>query len=170
MEELFKLEDVITVATKDEAKQYIGDKVYPADRISDLRSLVRNNKPVTLTGVSDDEDDPYMFFTDGGAYAFFLPMSKVNKAKREKTYRAFKSISEFEFTLDIKHGDVLDVCGKDWEEGERMELMYIGNSRRDGRNMVSLGNMCMDLTEWFEEYEYYDETTGQWIPFGVAEE
>lgn len=176
--ELFDMVDMdylFTVVTADRAVDYTGKEVYVADSIKDLEFQIKHGIFRFLDSVRNTSYE-LRFNTrnnDGStnAYALCVPADKVKQQYKEKKYRPFASVMEFELYTGFAVGAKLTVRGKNWNDSDGMHLMYVGNGMHDGVETLGLGNMCMPIAEWFNyEYLWHEDNLEEWRPFGVPED
>ena len=146
-----------------EAKQFIGKECYLSNSIADYADL--NN--VTAKRILDDVSNtsiPYSSNT-AGIYCYCLPCEWLEEEKKEPKYRPFKDHAEYKEYLN-------DGIIESWIQirekltGEVSELMYVGGSEA----IICLGAYSFDLNNLFYDFELFNESTGEWQPFGVLEE
>ena len=127
-------------------------------------------------GELDDRDIdltyPYWCKPDDGSlmdsYLFYIPESSLKPA--EKAYRPF-TLSEF--TEKFPVGQPIKFRKKGKEEDE-LYLILLGYRGRkcNGKAIpnIYIGySMPFTLDELFNDYEWQDPATGDWVPFGVEE-
>ena len=176
--ELFDMVDMdylFTVVTADRAVEYIGKEVYAADSIRDLEYQIKQGIIRVLDSVRDTSYElRFKVHNDNDviyAYALCVPADKVKQLPKEKKYRPFASVMEFELYTGFAVGAKLTVRGKNWNDSDVMHLMYIGNGMHDGVETLGLGNMCMPIADWFDyEYLWQEDNLEEWRPFGVPED
>ena len=119
-----------------------------------------------------------MYCVDTGAFggtnnfAFFLPLEAVKEELKEKTYRPFKTIREFEDALNkdntstpqaICVGEDIFIRAK--QNHNRVEEMLITSiTRNKETNEVLFINTCSP-SYLFDRYEI--RVGNKWLPFGV---
>ena len=169
-QELFDVKDVFTSVNADDATAYVDKYVYRSNSLAGLRKDVKEHKFCVLDGVLDDSNDKR--FVDGERkFSLCLPYDKVKQPHKEKKYRPFKSVMEFELYTGFAVGAKLTVRGKNWNDSDGMHLMYVGNGMHDGVETLGLGNMCMPIADWFDyEYLWHEDNLEEWRPFGVPED
>ena len=176
--ELFDMVDMdylFTAVTADRAEDYIGKEVYVANSIKDLEFQMKQCITYVLDSVSiTSYEHRFNVYDDNGvthAYALCAPSDKVKQQHKEKKYRPFKNVMEFELYTGFAVGAKLTVRGKNWNDSDGMHLMYVGNGMHDGVETLGLGNMCMPIADWFDyEYLWQEDNLEEWRPFGVAED
>lgn len=144
--------------------KYIGTDCFFSDKPSDFADLSKCQvgKLMSLDAVSG------MFgASKNNSYAVFyfcLPCEWVEE-KKEPKYRPFKDHTEYKEYLN-------DGIIESWIQirekltGEVSELMYVGGSGA----IICLGAYSFDLNNLFYDFELFNESTGEWQPFGVLEE
>lgn len=144
--------------------KYIGTDCFFSDKPSDFADLSKCQvgKLMSLDAVSG------MFgASKNNSYAVFyfcLPCEWVEE-KKEAKYRPFKDHAEYKEYLN-------DGIIESWIQirekltGEVSELMYVGGSGA----IICLGAYSFDLNKLFYDFELFNESTGEWQPFGVLEE
>ena len=145
--------------------KFIGTDCYFSDKPSDFADLSKCQvgKLMSLDAVSG------MFgASKNNSYAVFyfcLPCEWVEEEKKEPKYRPFKDHAEYKEYLN-------DGIIESWIQirekltGEVSELMYVGGSEA----IICLGAYSFDLNNLFYDFELFNESTGEWQPFGVLEE
>ena len=145
--------------------KFIGTDCYFSDKASDYGDL-SNCQIGTL--VSRDGMTGVFNATKNNSYANFdycLPCEWVEEEKKEPKYRPFKDHAEYKEYLN-------DGIIESWIQirekltGEVSELMYVGGSEA----IICLGAYSFDLNNLFYDFELFNESTGEWQPFGVLEE
>ena len=143
--------------------KYIGTDCFFSDKPSDFADLSKCQvgKLMSLDAVSG------MFgASKNNSYAVFyfcLPCEWVEE-KKEPKYRPFKDHAEYKEYLN-------DGIIESWIQirekltGEVSELMYVGGSGA----IICLGAYSFDLNKLFYDFELFNESTGEWQPFGVLE-
>ena len=145
--------------------KFIGTDCFFSDKPSDFADLSKCQvgKLMSLDAVSG------MFgASKNNSYAVFyfcLPCEWVEEEKKEPKYRPFKDHAEYKEYLN-------DGIIESWIQirekltGEVSELMYVGGSEA----IICLGAYSFDLNNLFYDFELFNESTGEWQPFGVLEE
>ena len=147
--------------------KFIGTDCFFSDKPSDFADL---SKCQVGTLVSRDGMTGVFNATKNNSYANFdycLPGEWVEEEKNEpeKKYRPFKDHTEYKEYLN-------DGIIESWIQirekltGEVSELMYVGGSKA----IICLGAYSFDLNNLFYDFELFNESTGEWQPFGVLEE
>ena len=154
----------------EQAKQFIGKKCYFSDEARDFMNLDKADGD-TLFYVAELQNiwtaEEYCFADNSNAYRFILPCEWVEEEKKEpeKKYRPFKDHTEYKEYLN-------DGIIESWIQirekltGEVSELMYVGASGA----VIYLGDYSFDLNQMFYDFELFNESTGEWQPFGVIDE
>ena len=144
--------------------KFIGTDCYFSDKASDYGDL-SNCQIGTL--VSRDGMTGVFNATKNNSYANFdycLPCEWVEEEKKEPKYRPFKDHAEYKEYLN-------DGIIESWIQirekltGEVSELMYVGGSEA----IICLGAYSFDLNNLFYDFELFNESTGEWQPFGIKE-
>lgn len=98
-------------------------------------------------------------------FRYFIPEDVLIPKEPEKKYRPFKDHTEYKEYLN-------DGIIESWIQirekltGEVSELMYVGGSGA----IICLGAYSFDLNQMFYDFELFNESTGEWQPFGVIGE
>lgn len=145
-----------------EAKQFIGKECYLSNSIADYADL--NN--VTAKRILDDVSNTSIPYSSNpaGIYCYCLPCEWLEEEKKEPKYRPFKDHAEYKEYLN-------DGIIESWIQirekltGEVSELMYVGGSEA----IICLGAYSFDLNDLFYDFELFNESTGEWQPFGIKE-
>ena len=145
-----------------EAKQFIGKECYLSNSIADYADL--NN--VTAKRILDDVSNTSIPYSSNpaGIYCYCLPCEWLEEEKKEPKYRPFKDHAEYKEYLN-------DGIIESWIQirekltGEVSELMYVGGSEA----IICLGAYSFDLNNLFYDFELFNESTGEWQPFGIKE-
>ena len=145
-----------------EAKQFIGKECYLSNSIADYADL--NN--VTAKRILDDVSNTSIPYSSNpaGIYCYCLPCEWLEEEKKEPKYRPFKDHAEYKEYLN-------DGIIESWIQirekptGEVSELMYVGGSEA----FICLGAYSFDLNDLFYDFELFNESTGEWQPFGIKE-
>lgn len=149
---------LMTCFNTDEAKQYVGQQGYFAEKIHAYQNLDKTRFG-TLARVDDDE---VPFKTDRFFYQFFLPAEFVRPVE-EKKWRPF-TLDEFRAKFPL-----LSPVTYRWKKGGRSFTMCVtGYEVSDGREYVILGGRYYGFCELVCENELQDKD-GNWVPFGVEE-
>ncbi len=141
--------------TADNAKKYVGQKGYFADRIHPYQDLDKTHFG-TLDKVDDDE---IPFKTGRIFYQFFLPAEFVRPAE-EKKWRPF-TLVEFLAKFPL----LSQVTFRNKKSDVPKTFCFIGYI---ANGAIILGNDWYSLNNLFEDAELKDED-GNWTPFGVEE-
>lgn len=153
----------LTCFDVEEAKKYIGKDCYFASKFENFENLSKVPH-ATLHNV-DDSPVPFQCYDEDGVFCydcFILPCEWV---KQEPKYRPFKDHTEYKEYLN-------DGIIESWIQirekltGEVSELMYVGGSGA----IICLGAYSFDLNQMFYDFELFNESTGEWQPFGVLDE
>ena len=145
--------------------KFIGTDCYFSDKASDYGDL--SNCQIGRL-LSRDGMTGVFNATKNNSYANFdycLPCEWVEEEKKEPKYRPFKDHAEYKEYLN-------DGIIESWIQirekltGEVSELMYVGGSEA----IICLGAYSFDLNNLFYDFELFNESTGEWQPFGVLEE
>lgn len=154
------LSDILTCFDIERAKEFVGQKGYFADSLycfDDLGSCCYG----TLVDACDGQAGPF-HRRDNSYEQFFLPESSLKKKYRPYTLDEF--CDKFPAGRPIK----LRMRGGD----EIGNFLLIGYWQKQGKEdaYIYIGRGSYDLEELFENYEWYDDATGDWAPFGVEVE
>ena len=153
----------------EEAKHYIGKKCYFANAdavFSNLDNDTWLSKGI-LTGVFEEHEYP---FCSHGVRSFIesrqiVPCEWVEEEKKEPKYRPFKNLAEYKEYLN--EGIIESwIQIREKLTGEVSELMYVGGSEA----IICLGAYSFNLNNLFIDFELFNESTGEWQPFGVLED
>lgn len=158
----------------EQAKQFIGKKCYFSDDARDFMNLDKADGD-TLFYVAELQNiwtaEEYCFADNSNDWRFILPFEWVKPEEHvkpeepEKKYRSFKDHTEYKEYLN-------DGIIESWIQirekltGEVSELMYVGGSGA----IICLGAYSFDLNNLFYDFELFNESTGEWQPFGVLDE
>lgn len=160
------LSDILTIFDIDRAKEFIGQKGYFADSLycfDDLGSCYRD----TLTDACDGQAGPFSRMESDNYQQFFIPESSLKPG--EKKYRPY---TLEEFRGDFAVGRPVKFRKKG-EEGDELYFILNGYSRRQFHDVtvqyINLGGVLFTLKELFGGYEWYEDVTGDWVPFGAEE-
>lgn len=144
--------------------KFIGTDCYFSDKPSDFADLSKCQVGRLL---SRDGMTGVFNATKNNSYANFdycLPGEWVEEEKKEPKYRPFKDHTEYKEYLN-------DGIIESWIQirekptGEVSELMYVGGSEA----IICLGAYSFDLNNLFYDFELFNESTGEWQPFGIEE-
>lgn len=171
MSSLFNSGDVLSWSNREEAKKYIGEEGYFADSLENLEEIIKNRKIHTLVEIGADvscffskKEHEYSF-----RFGLFLPVDKVLPVpKRPKKYRPFKTIEELKRTLNVEFLDALTFR----EKCTFRQYCAVFNGfcdTKDELDGVGFGGAYKTPLDLFNHYEWYDEKTEKWMPFGVEE-
>ena len=119
-----------------------------------------------LHNIDDEDTVDTLFITvdeDGNyqSWSFFIPDSYL--LPKEIQVRPF--ISE-EWKNKFKIGTVLTLRYKETQDTWR--LMYLGYNPTNLGLEVLIGNEWHSLEDLSEFWEYYDEASHKWVPFGIV--
>ena len=142
------------------AEQYIGKQGYFTNcytLFANINSLVKG----TLTKICDSSvNEKYATNVGEKYYSFFLPEDYLKPEEK-----VFRPCTLDEFGLNI--GDLIKFRRKGDNDFE-VCTMYMGY-RKNGDVKVLLGECYYSLEELFSNYEWYDNDSDTWEPFGVEE-
>lgn len=162
---LFDKKDVFTVLNACDAEEYLNTKGYFAETLSVLNANIKDGITDTLRNI--ETDNCFSFVTDNDNFPLFLPASKV--IKLEKKYRPFKTIEEFKKTLNISDfGEPIEYRDSN---GNQYVAVWNGYLEKNNKlEVISLGGWVYTARGLFECcFEFFNEQTEEWQPFGVAE-
>ena len=152
-------------------KPKLHEKGYFTDDIHDFCSLEDCDCIYGELIKHDGLDYPYPYCceSDDGCddgsttvdwYAFYIPESSIKSKEKQ-----FRPCTLDEFGLNI--GDLIKFRRKGDNDFE-VCTMYMGY-RKNGDVKVLLGECYYSLEELFSNYEWYDNDSDTWEPFGVEE-
>lgn len=159
--------DILTPFDTERAEQFIGQKGFFANDIYCFRAGEPYCAYGALLNVFDtpDQTDPFQKREDGDLYSFFIPESSLKPA--EKKYRPY-TLEEFCNKFPVGRPINLRMRGGD-EIGNFLLIGYWQKQGKEDAN-IYIGRGSYDLEELFENYEWLDGATGDWVPFGVEVE
>ena len=169
----FNKKDVFCIANAEDAIQYIGHECYLEDSYKGLQYCIDNNIKGLLkcVRVRDDDNTVDCIFVancdievmDGRyitSFGLCLPCELVEK--EEQKYRAFNCIEEFEKTLNIKIGDLVEFM----EVTIRRTALYAGNAvGTRGNQYVTLGGYVYQFKDLYRDCKLILD--GKLVPFGI---
>ncbi|WP_406018841.1 hypothetical protein [Succinivibrio sp.] len=164
----FDRKDMFTIANLEDARKYINCEGYFLD--SFYKDLHKWRKGILKEVNEYSTDYPFIELnTKGGlsiGFRFFLPVDKVRK---EKKWRAFKTIEEF---FDIYNKNVDSIITYRLKDNPLREITtnimgYIKEANRE--DQLQLGAETLQLSTWHEVIEIWNEDKESWLPFGVEE-
>ena len=164
----FDKKDVFCIANAEDAKKYIGHGCYFGNSIERIRLSIKQGKIQILEKVHCGENvcTGEVFRVSGLGYYIYglcLPCELVERV--EPKYRAFNSREEFEKTLNIKLGDVVEFM----ERTIRRTALYAGNALGTrGTQYVTLGGYVYQFKDLFRDCKLILD--GKEVPFGVLDE
>ena len=148
-----------------EAKRFIGKECYFSNYLCNFNDINSLAPRALLHNITEDKDASNPYYSSPGYFAYCLPCEWVEEEKKEPKYRPFKDHAEYKEYLN-------DGIIESWIQirekltGEVSELMYVGGSEA----IICLGAYSFDLNNLFYDFELFNESTGEWQPFGVLEE
>lgn len=154
--------DILTIFDIDRAKQFIGQKGYFADALYWFDSI-RTCPYGTLGDVFDTKGRTFRREESDRDYPCFIPESSLRPA--EKKYRPY-TLEEFCDIFPI--GRPIEFKAKE-TDGVRLRLVLLGYREYSEGANIYIGPYYYDLEELFEDYEWHEDATGDWVPFGVEE-
>lgn len=147
-----------------EARQFIGKECYFSNYLCNFNNINSIAPRALLHNITEDKDASNPYYSCPGYFAYCLPCEWVEEEKKEPKYRPFKDHAEYKEYLN-------DGIIESWIQirekltGEVSELMYVGGSEA----IICLGAYSFDLNNLFYDFELFNESTGEWQPFGVLE-
>ncbi len=139
----------------EDAKKYVGQKGYFADRIHPYQDLDK-----TYFGTLDKVDDDEIPFKTGRIfYQFFLPAEFVRPAE-EKRWRPF-TLDEFRAKFPL----LSPVTFRRKTSEVPQTFCFVGYT---ANGAIILGSDWCSFDVLFADYELKDKD-GNWTPFGVEE-
>lgn len=169
----------LTCFDSDEAKQFIGQEGYFSNNTTDFQDLNDACRDVLQDVIDSYDNTPpfkcsdyihknyvlplvYCFVSSVTSYKYFLPSEWVKEP--EPKWRAFKDHAEYK---EFLNDGIIEswVKIKDKSADKIYELMYVGG----GDDKICLGGMMFSASTLFNTFELFNESTGQWQPFGVEE-
>ena len=169
---LFDKKNVFSWANAEEARQYIGKEGYFSDYYrNDLECWLK----AKLIDINCDSGTSSVFTEECGdeediSFGLFIPADRVKQA--EKKWRPFKTIDEFQNTLNIKLGSVLVYRRKD-EPDIEFVFTFTGYKIYQPTGTlysILLGGMSYTVKDLLDKYEWFNEKDGLWCPFGMEVE
>ena len=175
----FNKEDVFSWGNAEKAKQYIGELCYFGDSLYELKKNIEINYSRTLLWINNNstvgvnsifecvsENDPNNVHYSQG---LMIPVDKV-KVEESKKWRAFKSLDEFADALGVCHIVGTEIIFRNKGASELLRKSMITEmSTTSNNSFVTLGSLAFSLKSLFDAYEWLNEDTGEWQPFGVKE-
>lgn len=171
----FNKEDVLCICNAKDAIQYLDQKCYFEDSFNGLQYCIDNNITGVLKCVEDDDDNiiDCIFVADCDikvmsgmcirSFGLCLPCELVKK--EEPKYRAFNGIEEFEKTLNIKLGDLVEFM----DITIRRTALYTGNAIGiSGTQYITLGGYVYQFKGLFDDCKLI--RNGKSVPFGILDE
>ena len=173
MTKTFDKKDVYSWSNCEEARQYIGKFGYFSDCcFDDLNDW--SHGELTQIYPFNDIDEIFSFndrssFDDRYKYGLFLPAEKVRETKSIEL-RPFKDCAELCQHVrvtgeDLYAGLTLNIRNKE----NKIVRQVLVTEINYGKPFIALGICLFDLENLFRGYEWQDEDTGDWRPFGVEE-
>ena len=161
------LSDILTPFDVGKAKEFIGQKGYFADALYWFDAI--GTCPYgTLGDVFDTKGRAFRREESDRDYPCFIPESSLKPI--EKKYRSY---TLEEFCDDFAVGRPIKFRKKD-EQGDELYFILNGYSRRQFQDVtvqyINLGGVLFTPKELFDGYEWYEDETGDWVPFGVEVE
>jgi hypothetical protein len=166
----FDKKDVYSWSNAEKARQYMRKEGYFADSIAELDCKIQGEYKNILTDIfASDTDRASCPFgnDDEETWSLFIPTDKV---KKEKKWRAFKSIDEFKKETGL---DLLSKVHYRYITEKPKTITTIGFgvitdfcTCSDETYYITIGDTSFNLNELFD-YEYLVD--GVWQPFGVEE-
>ena len=171
----FNKENAFCIANAEDAIQYLNKECYFEDSYAGLQYCIDNNIKGLLKCIRDDDDDiaiDCIFVVDRDikvmdsrcirSFGFCLPCELV---KEEPKYRAFNSIEEFEKTLNIKLGGLVEFM----DTTIRRTALYTGNAIGiSGTQYITLGGYAYQFKDLFDYCKLILD--GKLVPFGILDE
>ena len=169
MEVTFSNRDVFTTATVVGAMSYIGKKGYFADSIAGLYRAIDENCIGKLEDVFLTENIDQVFKPVGSteSYGLFLPEDKLKPVLKDDKYRPYETIEEFRKALNLNFGDSICFRHKYDFNINVMAVFTAYGTKEDKLLFVNLGGFLLEPEELLEKYEYFDEYSEDWHPFGM---
>jgi hypothetical protein len=151
----------LTCFDAEEAKQFIGKEGYFAGDLSVYQKL-DYFQTWTLQEIKNNISRCFKDNVLNEHWNYFLPKEWVQEPKPK--WRAFKDHAEYK---EFLNDGIIEpwVKIKDKSADKIYELMYVGG----GDDKICLGGMMFSVSTLFNTFELFNESTGQWQPFGVEE-
>lgn len=156
------LSDILTCFDLERAIQFIGQKGYFADVISNYQNLA-NKTYGTLTHIKDSNYP----FKEGNhsKWRYFIPECFVKP--KEKQYRPF-TLNEFLHIYEL--GDIVTFRCK-YNEHKFAGIVTGYETDKEGdKAIIHIGCYSYLLSVLFTDYERINSEEGEWVPFGVEVE
>lgn len=171
----FDEKDLITWSNREKA--VIGNKYYFADNLDSMECKIKKEEVGKLISINDNEVvTPFKNSGNSYFYACILPVEAV---KKNKTYRACRTVQElYELVFNCKSkvedsfcingliGAVIHFRQKDFDTTLYACITGIA-VYNNGDIAVHIDSCNFELDELFKRYEI--EINGEWLPFGVLE-
>ena len=170
----FDKKDVFSFSNVDEARYYKGQECYFEDSFNGLQYCIDHNIKGLLKCVRDAGDNTIdcIFVADCDievmnsrcirSFGLCLPCELVKK--EEPKYRAFNDIEEFEKTLNIKLGDLVEFM----DATIRRTALYAGNAVGiSGIQFITLGGYVYLFKDLFKDCKLILD--GKLVPFGILD-
>jgi hypothetical protein len=158
------LSDILTCFDIERAEQFIGQRGYFADTLycfDDLGSCYHG----TLTDACDGQAGPFHRRDDRSYKQFFIPESSLKPI--EKKYRPY-TLEEFMSIFPI--GEPIKFRAKAAADKMHLQFVLVGYREYGEGANIYIGTYPFTLNELFEEYEWHEDATGDWVPFGAEVE
>lgn len=157
--------DILTPFDTERAEQFIGQKGYFGIRLVYFSDLKKYCMYGTLAHILANpvQVDPFLKMEGDDQYQFFIPESSLKPI--EKKYRPY-TLEEFMTIFPI--GRPIEFKAKE-TDGVRLRLALLGYREYSEGANIYIGPYYYDLEELFEDYEWHEDATGDWVPFGVEE-
>ena len=143
----------------DKAKKYIGKECYLTDCLAMFEHI-----NIVRSGILTAIDDNGLFYFGSDPRAYCLPVEFV--APKEKKFRPYTFA---EFCGKFIVGRPIKFRPKD-ETDIRHYKVLSGYKQCPGKyTFIYLADCAFTLDELFNEYEWHEDDTGYWKPFGIEE-
>lgn len=159
----FEVKDVLSWATREEAKHYIGQTGFFGDSLAELADDVENGDHFLLSDVQDDTSRCF-YLDESCYYSFFLPADKVTEVP-EKTYREIDTHEEFIAVTGMDLGKILTIRLKDNPEIETSGILSSIVECKNKLQGVDIGGASYTMHDLFKRYEFYNVNDSEWAPF-----
>ena len=173
----FNRQDVFSITNAKTDYKHIGECGYFSDHLDSNLDYWEYGKLRTIQdgdgadidavfGVVTNDPDQQESLIATASYGLFIPEDKV--IEKEQKWRAFKDFEEFRKALNyIDFGKSIEY--RDRNNNEYMAVFNGYLERNDKLEIISFGSWQYPVKTLFEYYEFYNEQTDKWQPFGIEE-
>lgn len=164
----FDKKDVFSWTNTESAKKYVEQQGYFGNSFPELEKHINDDETAILVCICESGNVNCIFKTERNIrYGLFIPKDRVKEIKKEKKWRPFKDIEEFNKVIPM--GTVFKFRYKSNDAKDVYSIYYHANLNcENGFQAIFFEDSYHHFDYCF--YEMLLFLNGRWQPFGVLDE